>query len=87
MEFIKCDPSKKVDNLTERQIKLIEFAIREIFYCKMLSRGMGVENEFEAYGHYFSDEEVKEINLKIKEGSFPSGYYELCDMIGLDYLP
>lgn len=87
MEWINCDPSKKVDFFTDAQRRTIEFAICAIFYAEMLVRKMGVEDKFEPYGHYFSDDEVKEINLHIKKGNFPSGYYDLCDMIGKDYLP
>lgn len=64
--------------------RLISFAIRRVLKAEMLNRKMGTWNEF--FKNYdFSDEEFEDIKKEINSLNFPSGYYDLCDLIGEKY--
>lgn len=64
--------------------RLISFAIRRVILAEKLKRRMGTWCDF--LEHYdFSDEEYEEIKILINTFEFPSGYYDLCDLIGEKY--
>lgn len=49
----------------------------------MLGQGWGTKEEF--YGWVFSIKEWQELDEHIKNDKLPSGYYDLCDLLGEPY--
>lgn len=60
---------------------LVTFALNRIIKYEMLNRQLGTFSEvldcFE-----FSEEDFNKINIDIKNGEFPEGYYSLCEILG-----
>lgn len=63
--------------------KLGLFCIRHIIKSYMLSQGWGKYTE--GYGWSFSVYEWELLEDKIKQEELPSGYYDMCDLIGVSY--
>ena len=59
------------------------FYLRHITKSYMLGQGWGTKEEF--YGWVFSIKEWQELDEHIKNDKLPSGYYDLCDLLGEPY--
>ena len=59
------------------------FYLRHIIQSYMLSKGWGKKDEF--YGWLFSAKEWQELDEHIKNDELPSGYYDLCNLLGESY--
>lgn len=59
------------------------FYLRHVIQSYMLSQGWGTKDEF--YGWLFSVDEWQELDERIKNDELPSGYYDLCDLLGESY--
>lgn len=64
---------------------LIRYAIRCVIKYNMLDAKMGSYNEV-LKSHVFTEDEYKQIDAMIESEMFPSGYYDLCDLIGDEYV-
>ena len=59
------------------------FYLRHITQSYMLGQGWGTKDEF--YGWVFSIKEWQELDEHIERDELPSGYYDLCDLLGESY--
>lgn len=59
------------------------FYLRHIIKSYMLGRGWGTKDEY--YGWVFSIKEWQELEKHIERLELPSGYYDLCDLLGEPY--
>ena len=59
------------------------FYLRHIIQSYMLSQGWGTKDEY--HGWVFSIEEWQLLEEHIKCDELPSGYYDLCDLLGESY--
>lgn len=59
------------------------FYLHRIIQSYMLSQGWGKNTEF--YGWCFSIKEWEELEDHIERLELPSGYYDLCDLLGESY--
>lgn len=59
------------------------FYLRHIIKSYMLSQGWGKNTEF--YGWVFSIKEWQLLEEHIERDELPSGYYDLCDLLGESY--
>lgn len=59
------------------------FCLRHIIESYMLGQGWGKKDEF--CGWVFSVEEWQELEEHIERLELPSGYYDLCDILGESY--
>ena len=60
------------------------FCLRHIIQSYMLSQGWGNKDEF--YDWVFSIKEWQELDEHSERDELPSGYYDLCDLLGESYL-
>lgn len=59
------------------------FYLRHIVQSYMLGQGWGKKDEH--YGWAFSVKEWQELEEHIERLELPSGYYDLCDLLGESY--
>ena len=59
------------------------FCLHHIIRSYMLSQGWGKNTEF--YGWCFSIKEFYDLERHISQMKLPTGYYNLCDMLGESY--
>lgn len=59
------------------------FYLRHIVHSYMLSQCWGKKDE--CYGWCFSIKEWQELEEHIERLELPSGYYDLCDLLGESY--
>ena len=59
------------------------FYLRHITKSYMLGQGWGTKDKF--YGWVFSIKEWQELDEHIERDKLPSGYYDLCDLLGESY--
>lgn len=62
---------------------LLYFCLRHVVKSVAYSKGLGCGNE--VIGYHIPDEAYGEIQKLIDSEDFPSGYYDLCDMLGEKY--
>lgn len=64
--------------------ELIKWCIKEIFNNSCYERGFGVFDK--RYGLLLNCKEMDEIKQLIEGAKFPNEYYQLCDLIGEEYV-
>lgn len=73
---------KKDDSVVVSK-KLLNFCLKHVIENVAYNNGLG--DYCEVIGYHIPDDSYLEVQKLIDSGDFPSGYYDLCDILGEKY--